>query len=114
MELYQILTIIGIPSLITLFVQWLITTFSKKNKTHRLEIEYLKLGIQALLRDRLLESYKACKKRGWISIQDKENFNNMYCQYHSLGQNGVMDGVYKEVMSLPTEPPITKKSKKQQ
>ncbi len=112
MEIYQILTLIGVPSLITLFVQWLISTFSKKNKIHRLEIKSLKLGIQALLRDRLLESYKVYKKRGWISIQDKENFNNMYSQYHSLGQNGVMDGVYKEVMDLPTDPPFTKHKNK--
>ncbi len=108
MDFYQILTIIGVPSLITLFVQWLVNIFSKKNRNHKSEIKSLKLGIQALLRDRLLESYKIYRKRGWISIQDKENFNNMYCQYHSLGQNGVMDGVYKEVMDLPTDPPITK------
>jgi hypothetical protein len=33
----------------------------------------------------------------------------MYTQYHGLGQNGVIDKVYEEVLDLPTEK--TKKEK---
>ena len=35
----------------------------------------------------------------------KENFENVYTNYHSLGLNGVMDGIRKSFMELPTEAP---------
>lgn len=35
----------------------------------------------------------------------------MYTKYHSLGKNGVMDGIHEKVMALPEEKPtkVTKK-----
>ena len=34
----------------------------------------------------------------------KDNFDNLYQQYHALGKNGVMDSFHEEVMELPTTP----------
>ena len=61
------------------------------------------LGVQALLRDRLYQSYNFHHDQGYAPIPAKENFENMWTQYHNLGANGVMDGVHESFMKLPTE-----------
>ena len=38
----------------------------------------------------------------------KENFENMYIQYHGLGGNGVMTQLHTAFMGLPTEKEIDK------
>lgn len=62
------------------------------------------LGVQALLRDRLIESYNRHIDNGYAPIYAKENFDNMYKQYHNLGVNGVMDELHSTFMELPTRP----------
>lgn len=61
----------------------------------------IKVGVQAILRDRLIQAYNKHTKLGFCNIHDRDNIANMYNQYHSLGVNGVMDGLYEEVMNLP-------------
>ena len=61
------------------------------------------LGVQALLRDQLLQNYNYYKEKGYAPIYAKENFENMWQQYHSLGANGVMDEVHERFKKLPLE-----------
>lgn len=103
MDIYQILTILGIPAIISIIFQSIKTFVYKKHKQHTTEDDAIKRGIQALLRDRLCQDYKTYKNRGWVSLTDKDNYDNMYRRYHALGKNGVMDALYEEVMNLPTE-----------
>lgn len=63
----------------------------------------LELGVQALLRDRMLHCYNKYTEAGYAPIYAKENFENMYWQYHELGGNGVMTHLHEEFMELPTE-----------
>lgn len=63
----------------------------------------VELGVQALLRDRMLHSYNKYTDLGYAPIYAKENFENMYQQYHGLGGNGVMTRLHKEFMGLPSE-----------
>lgn len=65
----------------------------------------LKKGVQALLRAEMISKYNKYIKLGYAPIYEKENFHNVYTQYHSLGENGVMDKIYESFMALPTEPP---------
>lgn len=58
-------------------------------------------GIQALLRDRLYDIYYKCMKKGYATNVEKNNFENLYLQYHALGRNGVMDVYRKQIMELP-------------
>jgi len=81
--------------------------FSARLKANEKENEALKLGVQALLRDRLISEYNDRSEKGYAPIYAKENFENMWTQYHNLGKNGVMDTVHINFMALPTEP-ITK------
>lgn len=63
----------------------------------------LESGVQALLRDRMLYSYNKYIDAGYAPIYAKENYENMYWQYHELGGNGVMTHLHEEFMALPTE-----------
>lgn len=60
-------------------------------------------GVQALLRDRLIQSYNYHTDKGYAPIYARENWENMWKQYHNLGENGVMDNLHEMFMSLPTE-----------
>ena len=65
----------------------------------------LKAGVQALLRHGLYDLYhKYGEDVGYAPVSVKEDFENMYSQYHILGANGVMDGIRDEFQKLPTMP----------
>lgn len=68
-----------------------------------------KQSLQATLRHELYDIADKWKAKGFCPTQAKEDFENMYQKYHSLGNNGVMDTVREEIMSLPTSQK-TKKS----
>lgn len=65
-------------------------------------IKVLELANQAILRDRLYSEYNRLIDQGYATYDEKENFENMYKNYHSLGSNGVMDHIRDEVTELPT------------
>ncbi|WP_295219582.1 hypothetical protein [Ruminococcus sp.] len=72
----------------------------KKQDGRQKALEY---GVQALLRDRMLHSYNKYIDAGYAPIYAKENYENMYRQYHELGGNGVMTHLHEDFMALPTE-----------
>ena len=59
------------------------------------------LGVQALLRDRLIWTYNHYSEKKYAPIYAKENFENMWTQYHNLGANGVMDEIREKFLALP-------------
>lgn len=93
-----LITILTSSGIIGIFTQFLLSRLkSVEQKQHTLE-----LGVQALLRDRLLYQYDKYKSRGYAPIYAKENFENLYAQYHKLGANGVMDSIHEEFKNLPS------------
>lgn len=94
------LSYFGIPSL--LFAS-MFGYFATKLKKYKTEQDAIKSGIQALLRAEMIKSYNKYIDLGYAPIYAKENFENIYKNYHSLGLNGVMDGMRKTFMELPTE-----------
>ena len=40
-----------------------------------------------------------------VAIYARENFENCWKQYHSLGVNGVMDDLHSKFLKLPVSPP---------
>ena len=99
MSLYQILSLLFGSGLLTA----ILTAVWKEIKNNEKKTESVQLGIQALLRDRLYHTYMKYTEKGYAPIYARENFENMYNQYHTLGANGVMDDVYKKFMALPLE-----------
>lgn len=101
MTFYQVLCLLGLPSLsISLMgLLW------KKLKNNTEDTNAVKLGVQALLRSQMIGDYNKWKEKKYAPIYARENFENMWLQYHSLGVNGVMDDIRNKFLDLPTDPP---------
>ena len=62
-----------------------------------------------LLRDAMLRTYHNCYEvKGWISMNDLENFQHLYESYTALNGNGMIPGIRDKIISLPTVPPEKK------
>lgn len=88
----------GVIGLFGYIVRRLLNQLKKEKR----EKEFLNRGVQALLRDRLIQSCRAFLKKGYCTIEERDNIANMYEQYHNLGANGVIDELIKDVLELPT------------
>lgn len=99
MTITEILSLIGFPSLSAAVITWLITSAQRQ----KAEIEAVKKGTQALLRSEMISMWNKYSERDGVPIYVKENFENCWQQYHSLGANGVMDGIHDDFMALPLE-----------
>ena len=102
MDWYQILALVGLPSLISGGVVYLITNYKSRLKKNKDCDDILRQAVQAILRDRLLDEGEKFVKKGWVETSYKQNYDNMYNAYHSLGKNGVMCDTHNKVMLLPT------------
>lgn len=99
MDKYQIIMITVGSGSVLAAAKWI----HSKLVNQRKKTEALEQGVQALLRDRLYQMYAHYMEKGCAPIYARENFENMYQKYHSLGANGVMDDYYKKFMEIPTE-----------
>ena len=65
--------------------------------------EAVELGIQALLRDRMIQAYNHYSEKGFCPIYARENVEELYKRYHHLGGNGAITGLMAKLRRLPTE-----------
>ena len=93
MSFWEIAKAAGIPALLLTLI---ITTW--------VQTRAVKRGVQALLRDRLIQGYKFYAAQGWADVDDRSNLENVYVQYHALGANGVMDDLRGKFLQLPLGP----------
>lgn len=114
---------LGGSTLITLIVTFIfnsITNSAKKRTERAKEIadevakrdENVRKGVQALLRNALYTLYDDCTNKHYATINEKNNFENLYIHYHNLGKNGVMDNLKDEFMALPSTKATTTKQNK--
>ena len=125
MNVYQWLCLFAVPNLFFLFWSTIISKRQKKKDdavaARRAEIEKQQeeikkqndqleaqnkatmLGVQALLRDRLLQAFKHYISQGFADYTDRENVKNMSDQYEALGPNSVMTDMYEKFKDLPTQ-----------
>lgn len=100
MTIYQWLCLFSVPALIGAVFKY----FYNQNKERKQELAALKLGVQALLRAQLINDYNKWSEKKYAPIYARQNFENCWTQYHSLGANGVMDDIHAKFLELPTEP----------
>ena len=80
----------------------LITMYRQKKKQN----DALKVGLQALLRDRIIQAYNHyVQDKGWIPIYAKESIDACYKSYEALGDNGVIDNLMQQINELQNYPP---------
>jgi hypothetical protein len=118
----EIVKLFGDSSIVSALVLLVINRSLKKRDAKQEEIQaqnvemekqnkVIMLGVQAILRDRLLQGYRHYIDKGWADYDDRENMENIYKQYHALGANGVMDDMRNQFRRLPSfqggQPTIT-------
>lgn len=103
-----VLSIVGVPSLATV-IGWVHSKQKKAeaeqakiDERQKQETQALKLGVQALLRSQMINDYNKWSDKGYAPIYARENFQNCWIQYESLGENGVMEDIRNKFMDLPT------------
>ena len=111
-NLYQILSLIALPTFFGLLYGHMFTRFEKKQQKYDKELEHnnnktnaVMFGVQALLRAEMIKDYNKWSDRGYAPIYARENFENCYVQYKSLEGNGVMDDIRDKFMELPITKP---------
>lgn len=92
MTIYQILVLLGVEGLFSAIIVWVWK-----------QVVGVKRGVQALLRARMIDDYNKWMEKGYAPIYVRQNFENCWEQYHSLGKNGVMDDLHNKFLELPTE-----------
>ena len=109
MTTYQILCLVGIPTIISSIISTIASAIKHKREKKSEEsiqaeqnLSAVQLGLQALLRANMINDYNRWNEKGYAPIYARENFENCWKQYHTLGANGVMDDIHKKFMELPT------------
>lgn len=92
-----IITIVTSSGIIGILTKAMLSRLKKVEQRNKA----LELGVQALLRAEMIEQYEKYKERKHCPIYAKENFENMWIQYESLGANGVMAEIHNKFMDLP-------------
>lgn len=96
MTTFNWLVLFGVPTIVLAILVWAWTQFKKI----MVEGDATKAGVQALLRNSLYHLYNECRHKGYATQSDRQNFENMYKQYHNLGANGVMDDTRKKFLAI--------------
>ncbi len=92
-----IITIVTSSGIIGILTKAMLSRLKKVEQRNKA----LELGVQALLRAEMIEQYEKYRERKHCPIYAKENFENMWVQYESLGANGVMAEIHNKFMALP-------------
>lgn len=99
MSIYNWLCLLGVPALILAIGRWI----WKFCTDQRRDSAAVRAGLQAILRAELIRDYNKWTEREYAPIWARDNFENVYKHYHNLGENGVMNGLRDEFLTLPTE-----------
>ena len=95
------------------WVQWSFTIFftlsafcyrraMKATAQDRAKNKAIAQGVEALLRDRIIESYHKYEKSDVCPIYAKENVRRLYIPYHELGGNDVATELVNKLLEMPT------------
>lgn len=62
----------------------------------------IRLGVQAMLRNMIVQAYNKCSEEKCCKIYELENVESMYRQYHLLGGNGAVTSLVERMRDMPT------------
>ena len=60
-------------------------------------------GVEALLRQKIIDSYNKHQDKGFCPIYAKESLKKLYKAYHGLGGNDVATELYNKLLKMPEE-----------
>lgn len=73
----------------------------KKEREQDALQEAMKEGLQAMLRDRIIQMASYCSQQGYTQVYMVENMAHMFSAYTTLGGNGAVKYIYEQFMALP-------------
>lgn len=76
---------------------------AKRQKEESRGSKALREGVQALLRERIIETYNHYNDKGFCPIYAKESMRRLYTAYHTLGGNDVATELKDKILAMPTE-----------
>lgn len=97
MEWYQWIGFLGVPSVVSILA-WFYHIIRKQSAQYAA----LKMGLQAMLRAQMINDYNYWSEKGYAPVYARQNFENLWEQYHALGANGVMNDIHEKFLDLPT------------
>lgn len=91
-------------TVIAFFLGGILTFITTRWSKTLKKIDKLEFGVQALLRDRMLQMYSYYKEKGkLVPMRERESFENMFEAYTGNDGNSFMPDVRTEFMQLPHE-----------
>lgn len=93
---------VGVPAIIAGIILRKFNDAEQERQKQEAETQAIKQGVQAMLRAQMISEYNKAKEKGYAPIYAKENFENIWKNYHALGVNGVMDSIKEEYMAMLT------------
>lgn len=85
---------------------------SEVQKKNAADIDLLKIGNQAIIKNELKLRYENWLKKGYAPVDAKDDLERMYDVYHRLGKNGVMTHIREQFLELPDERVVRKLGQK--
>ena len=67
------------------------------------EQDAIRNGMQAILRDRIIQAYNHYLEKGFCPIYARQNIQSMYRSYTELEGNGIIPGLIEKLDEMPTE-----------
>lgn len=89
---------------ISALLGWGYRQLTKRQKAETERNTALHEGMQALLRDRIIQAYSHYQDKQYCPIYGKENVKRMYDAYHTLGGNDVATKLKDTLLEMPEEP----------
>ena len=98
-----LITLISSGTITALINLWQSNKKTKFNDLTNIQndLTLLKTALRSQMRERLRQKYYESVRIGFVSIEDREDFESMYQQYHALGGNGYLTRCYEQYMNLP-------------
>lgn len=90
-------------ALVVTILAWCLRNLSKRLKAEQDKNEAISEGIQALLRENIVNNYNKYSDRGYMPIYAKESLKRAYTAYKALGGNDVASELYKKMLQMKEE-----------
>lgn len=84
---------------------WGYRTISAKLQIEHEKNEAICIGVQALLRESIVNGYNKYSDKGYCPIYAKESMKKAYKAYAALGGNDVATSLYNKILVMNEEPP---------
>lgn len=82
---------------------WLFKSLRDQMAEERTKNEAIAEGVQALLRESIVNAYNRAQDKGFCPIYAKESTKKVYKAYHGLGGNDVATELYSKMLRMPEE-----------